>query len=154
MKYLLTAFLFALILLNSAMAVSADDIEGLWKAERGRVIARMGLCEDDSTYCGWIVWLKDSLDDDGQPFHDILNPDEKLCGQPVMGMKMFWGFVFDLEDEKWKNGFIYNCEEGKTYYASLTLRNDKEMIIRGSIDKRGWIGGSTTWRRVNSVDDD
>ncbi len=152
MRPLVAVIIIAAVCAGSLFAVKPEDIEGLWKAERGRVIARMGKCEDDSTYCGWVVWLKDPLDKDGQPFHDILNPEESLRGQPVIGLKMFWGFTFDTKQKKWMNGFIYNCEEGKTYYATLTLANADELLIRGSIDKKGWIGGTTTWSRVQSLE--
>lgn len=78
-------------------------------------------------------------------------------------LKVFWkgeelkdtGFenmvvVKDMEDHDGilRNGIIYEPEGKKEYYGKITYNEDDDTItLRGSLDKRGWIGRSQTWVR-------
>lgn len=47
-----------------------------------------------------------------------------------------------------KNGIIYEPEGKKNYYGKITYnKEDNTITLRGSLDKRGWIGRSQTWVR-------
>ena len=45
-----------------------------------------------------------------------------------------------------KNGTVYEPESKKTYYAKISYnKEDNTITLRGSLDKRGWVGRSQTW---------
>lgn len=76
-------------------------------------------------------------------------------------IKVFWkgqelkdtGFenmvvIKDMEavDGMLKNGIIYEPEGKKDYYGKIYYnKKDNTITLRGSLDKRGWIGRSQTW---------
>ena len=50
------------------------------------------------------------------------------------------------EDGILKGGTIYEPESGKTYYAKISYNeSDNTITLRGSLDRRGWVGRSQTW---------
>ncbi len=85
----------------------------------------------------------------------LFKTPEKLClecegankNQPILGMMI----INDLteKENKLTGGTILDPKTGKIYKCNLSL--DKEgtkLIVRGSLDKGGWIGRSQTWIRV------
>lgn len=46
-----------------------------------------------------------------------------------------------------QGGIIYEPEAKKNYYGKIYYNEDKTITLRGSLDKRGWIGRSQTWIR-------
>lgn len=74
---------------------------------------------------------------------DGVNKDQPIQGMVVInGMKedgdrLTGGTILDP-----KNGKVYNCN------ISLDSSNADRLVVRGSLDKRGWIGRSQTWMRV------
>ena len=58
--------------------------------------------------------------------------------------------IKDMEehDGMLRNGIIYEPEGKKNYYGRITYNAaDNTITLRGSLDKRGWIGRSQTWIR-------
>ena len=56
--------------------------------------------------------------------------------------------IKDMEehDGMLKNGIIYEPEGKKNYYGKIYYNEkDNTITLRGSIDRRGWIGRSQTW---------
>ena len=56
--------------------------------------------------------------------------------------------IKDMEehDGMLKNGIIYEPEGKKNYYGKIYYNEkDNTITLRGSLDKRGWIGRSQTW---------
>ena len=50
------------------------------------------------------------------------------------------------EDGILKGGTIYEPESGTTYYAKISYNEaDNTITLRGSLDRRGWVGRSQTW---------
>ena len=50
------------------------------------------------------------------------------------------------EDGILKGGTIYEPESGKAYYAKISYNEaDNTITLRGSLDRRGWVGRSQTW---------
>ena len=53
---------------------------------------------------------------------------------------------FTAEDGILKGGTIYEPESGKTCYAKISYNEaDNTITLRGSLDRRGWVGRSQTW---------
>ena len=51
--------------------------------------------------------------------------------------------------EKLTAGTILDPKTGKVYKCNISLdSNTDNLIVRGSLDSRGWIGRSQTWIRL------
>jgi len=85
----------------------------------------------------------------------MFKDSEKLCvecegankNQPVLGMMI----INDLieKENKLTDGTILDPKNGKIYKCNLSLESGGDkLIVRGSLDKNGWIGRSQTWIRV------
>ena len=70
----------------------------------------------------------------------------ELHNKPVVGIvnvqKMEW------RDGKLQGGTILDPNNGKTYYAKMWLDPQTgKLVLRGSLDKRGFIGRNQEWVR-------
>ena len=118
----------------------ADDIIGLWDTRDG---AHVEIYEREGKYYGKFVLFYDEPPAGGI---DTENPDPELRGRSLLGTDFILRFEFD--GKKWKNGRIYNPENGKEYKADVELKN-------GVLKVRGWVGirllGRTVeWVRISS----
>lgn len=95
--------------------------------------------EGTDLFYGKIVWLKDPVDEKGNPIKDAK-------GTPVLNLVNLKDFVF--EDGEWVDGTIYDPETGDTYYCTISMENSDKLKVRGSIDPLGWIGKTKYWDRV------
>jgi uncharacterized protein (DUF2147 family) len=129
----------------SAQTAPADQINGVWLDEKkdGKIeIFRTG-----NTYSGKLLWGKYVLDENGKPRHDIYNPDPKLHDRVLQNMIILTGLVY--EDEKWKNGKIYDPLTGKSYDVIITIK-DNNLQLRGYVGI-SLLGKTTVWQRVAAV---
>lgn len=64
--------------------------------------------------------------------------------QPIVGLTI----VRDMQlvDGELRGGKVLDPENGKLYYAKIYLEKGN-LILRGSLDKRGLLGRSQTWIR-------
>ena len=130
------------VIAGSAFQAKADDlcgaIIGVWDTGDG---AHVQVYEREGKIHGKFVLFYDEPPAGGL---DIKNPDPKLRDRHLVGTDLIRNFEFI--DRKWKNGRIYNPENGKEYKADLELRD-------GVLKVRGWIGirllGRTVeWTRI------
>lgn len=125
-------------LLLSSMMVSAqvEKILGVWRTVDDVTGETKGIVEfyqaENGLYYGKILrvfWKGQELKDTG--FENMV-------------------VIKDMEehDGMLKNGIIYEPEGKKNYYGKIYYNKDDDTItLRGSLDKRGWIGRSQTWVR-------
>ncbi len=135
--------LFALSL--SAYAQQADDIIGTWinpSAEGKIKIFKVG-----EIYFGNLVWLKNPLNNAGQPKLDEKNPDPTKRNRKVQGLLMLTNFKFDAVEKKWLNGQIYDAKNGKAYSCKMSMSGKDALDIRGFIGI-SLLGRTETWKRV------
>ena len=114
------------------------DIIGFWDTGDG---AHVEMYQRDSLYHGKFMHFYEDPPAGGV---DAENPDPALRGRPLVGADFILNFEFD--DKKWKDGRIYNPENGKQYKADLELKD-------GILKVRGWLGvrllGRTVkWTRI------
>ncbi len=133
---LLSLFSLGLISVN---AQKSKDVLGKWLTGEGNSHIEIYKEPGKDLYFGKIVWLKDPLDEKGNP-----KKDDK--GQPIMGMINLRNFVFD--DGEWEDGTIYDPKAGKTYYCTMELDGPDKLKVRGSVDSFGLIGRTDVWTRV------
>ncbi len=126
--------LLALVFSSLFASAQVDKIVGEWYTvddETGTVKALVDIYKgDNGLYYGKII----KVFKNGQE-----NPDSDRIGLVIVkDMK--------AEDGMLKGGTIYEPESGKTYYAKISYNEaDNTITLRGSIDKRGWVGRSQTW---------
>jgi uncharacterized protein (DUF2147 family) len=134
-----------------AAAPAADRVVGLWLTEERDAHVRVERVGD--RYEGTIVWLKEPrfpADDDqgmaGQPKVDRENPDPARRAAPILGLRIVQGFRF--RDGEWKDGTIYDPNNGKTYKCRMWFEGET-LRVRGFIGI-SLLGRSTSWTRVAS----
>ena len=126
--------LLALVFSSLFASAQVDKIVGEWYTvddETGAVKALVDIYKgDNGLYYGKII----KVFKDGQE-----NPNSDRKGLVIVkDMK--------AEDGMLKGGTIYEPESGKTYYAKISYNEaDNTITLRGSLDKRGWVGRSQTW---------
>ena len=130
-KYLL---LFALVLSSMFASAQIDKIVGEWYTvddETGAVKALVNIYQgEDGLYYGQII----KAFKNGQE-----NPNSPNKGLVIVK-------DMQAEDGMLKNGTVYEPESKKTYYAKIYYnKEDNTITLRGSLDKRGWVGRSQTW---------
>jgi len=132
------------------MAGEHDAILGKWTTANAKSTVEIYEC--GSKVCGKIIALKVPkypADDDkgmaGQTKIDRENPDPTLQKKPLIGLLVLKNFD-RVEKDLWRNGTIYDPENGKTYKCKLTLESPKNLKVRGYIGF-SFIGRTTEWTR-------
>ena len=132
-KYLiLMSFLFVSLFASAQVEMilgewrTVDDVTGVTK---GIVEFYRG---DDGLYYGKIVkvfWKGEELKNTGAEGLVVIKEMEE-------------------HDGMLRNGFIFEPESKKTYYGKVYYnKEDNTITLRGSLDRKGWIGRSQTWIR-------
>ncbi len=136
-------FIGMMFLFASLSAVVAQDVVGKWKLENGSAIVEVYRSGD--VYNGKIVWLKNPTEVDGTPAVDKNNPDSKLRSRYLIGLNMLSGLK--KNGSEYSGGNIYDPANGKTYYCTMKVEGNT-LKVRGSLDKRGFLGRTMDWFRV------
>lgn len=158
MKYRLCMVLFMVGMLLAFRGMTAetdtasDRIIGLWATDKAEAHVEIRR-EDDNTYTGTIIWLKDPFyaeDDDagmeGEPKMDRNNPQANLRERPIIGLQIMKGFVYD-GDDRWVDGEIYDPDNGSTYRCKMWLTNEGTLKVRGYVGI-SLFGRTTEWTPV------
>ena len=140
-------FMFVLALAcTMPMAAQVQQIVGEWITVDDKTSEQLSVVKifkaTDGLYYGKIVKLLKG------------NPDEKCVActgadkdKPVVGLIIIRGF--QEKDGKLvggDKGRVLDPENGKFYYGKIWLE-DGNLILRGSLDKKGILGRSQTWIR-------
>ena len=125
--------------------VKADDITGAWLVH-GDKPAKILIYKTNGKFYGKIVFLQFPTDN-GKPKLDVNNPDKNKQGQPLLGLELLTGFVFDKDE--WNSGKIYDPESGKTYSCTISLKDKNTLKVRGYVGI-SLLGRTETWTRTNT----
>src|SRR5258708_16994182 len=120
---------FQIVVSGLGNAAGVADPSGTWLTEDGRARVRVERCGAQlEQICGYIVWMKDPTDANGQPPRDQNNPDPAKRFRPVLGLQLILGLkpgsAGPLECP------IYNAENGKSYEVSL-WREATDLKVKG-----------------------
>ena len=141
-KYL---FLMAAIVLSVSTFSQVDKIVGRWKTVDDKTGDNFALVEiykaSNGLYYGKIVKM-------------LVGPSDGVCDQcegedhnkPLEGLVI----VRDMKaiEGELREGRVLDPESGKFYYGKIYLEKGR-LILRGSLDKRGWFGRNQTWLRAD-----
>ena len=143
-KALLPVIFFQLWVFGPAKAqVKADDIVGIWQTH-GDKPAKIQIYKTGEQYHGKIVFLQFPTEN-GKPMVDKNNPDKSRQGEPLIGLELLSGFVFDKDE--WNSGHIYDPESGKTYSCTISLKDPHTLKVRGYVGI-SLFGRTEVWTRV------
>jgi uncharacterized protein (DUF2147 family) len=135
-----------------SMAISrgshASEILGEWATQGNAAHVRIERCESSAdTLCGVITWLWEPVDPKGEPIRDARNPDPSLRSRSLIGSSLLKDFRYAANGEL-SEGQIYNPENGRTYRASIKLRGDEILEVKGCFL---FICDAQVWRRADTV---
>ncbi len=145
---ILTPGLFGLCLFVFAQPLLAQDanaLNGYWYTEDDKSIVKVFL-NKAGTYSAKIVWLRDSLYENGQPRLDDNNDDPELQKRPLEGLVFMKGFKYDAGDKKWEGGELYDPESGNTYKGYMEMESPTKVKLRGYVGVP-MFGRTSYWRK-------
>ena len=142
-QMILVVLLTTMLPFSSATAVK---IIGTWATEEGKSHVAIASCGEK--LCGSIIWLKEPLDEKGQPRHDANNPDTELRSRRILGLPLLANFTAGDESDVWENGSIYNPEDGEVYSCTITFLDSNTLKVRGYVGLP-LLGKTQVWTRVD-----
>jgi uncharacterized protein (DUF2147 family) len=129
-----------LMALAASAAGAASPADGLWAGPEHGVVIRVETCGD--ALCGYIVTSNRIAANPN--LLDEHNPDSSLRARRLKGLALFSGLKGGPPE--WRGGSAYDVGDGKTYHASLRLKDPNTMILTGCIVAP--LCQSQTWVRV------
>jgi uncharacterized protein (DUF2147 family) len=117
-------------------AWAAPDATGEWQVENGQAHIKI-------VDCGGVVWGVVSWE--RTPGLDRHNPDKAKRSRPTLGMPILLNMKPGEDPGQWE-GEVYNAQNGKTYDASIELRDDGTLRIEGCT--LGILCGGEDWKRL------
>lgn len=79
------------------------------------------------------------------PSSDLRNPNRKLRGRPLCGLRIGEDFI-ERDLQHAEGGHLYDPRSGRTYQASMTADGDR-LRLRGYLGLK-LFGRTETWTRV------
>ncbi len=119
----------ALAISSPVMASEENRLFKEWLTHKGGYVT-VERCADSDLVCGYVSAL--SPDHEGPPPLDVNNKDPALQTRPLLGLQLFSGFEYK-GDGRWKNGSIYNTDDGKTYDSKLKILENGDLKVSGCV---------------------
>ena len=122
-----------------------ENIVGMWKTVDDKTGDNFAFVEiyqgDNGLYYGKIAKM---LVGPGNLVCELCEGEDK--NQPLEGLVI----VRDMKaiDGELREGKVLDPESGKFYYGKIYLEKG-HLVLRGSLDKRGWFGRNQTWLRAD-----
>ncbi len=133
---ILGIFFSLLFLTFSTQALSKNDYSGYWWSEDHNSIFE--LVQTVQNIEGITRWAE-------EPRNDSQHPDINLRQRSLLNVTFLWGFEYKARDNSWRNGQVYDPDNGKTYSATLKLSDSGKIL-----EMRGYIGTSLFGRNAKS----
>ena len=145
MQKIIASLLIVSLLLTAQnlFAAPSDDVVGIWLNSSGK--GKIQIYKENGKYFGKIVWLREPMNEKGQPKLDVKNPNISLQSKPLVGAIILRDF--DFEAGEWTNGKIYDPENGKDYKCYMRLKDPNTLNVRGYIGI-SMIGRTEVWTRT------
>ncbi|MCT4591531.1 MAG: DUF2147 domain-containing protein [Carboxylicivirga sp.] len=146
MKRYLLSLAFVLISVVS-FGQKNTKVVGTWLTQDGDSKVQITQ-NNDGSFNGEIIWLKEPTEDDGSDKLDKNNPDENLQKRKIIGLKLLNDFKFDEKESEWSDGTIYDPKSGNTYKCYMWFDgNPNKLNVKGYIGF-SLIGKKVSWTRV------
>jgi uncharacterized protein (DUF2147 family) len=123
---------------SPALASDFDGFTGYWSAP-DRSVIEVRPCPQATALCGYLVLARDYG-------NDAMNPDPALRKRPICGLPLLELRRFN--DGVWREGSVYDPEDGKSYKAALRKRDGK-LFLRAYIGTEVF-GETETWQAAGN----
>jgi uncharacterized protein (DUF2147 family) len=118
---------------------------GVWLHDSKRIRLEIKPCGGE--LCGKLVWFRWPNDAEGLPLVDLKNPDPALRTRPLLGLTVLSG-LRRAGDGTWKDGDIYNPDDGREYSVNLSVQEDGNLRARVYVFLP-LFGETKIWTRVD-----
>lgn len=142
----LAAFAGTVMAATASLAGPMPKEAGVWFDDTGKGAVKIEPC--GGKLCGRIVWLKDLVNDKGEPLIDRHNPDASMKSRPICGLQIL-GQLDALPEGGFDNGWIYDPKEGKSYSLALALSGPDELSVTGYKGVK-FLSKTFTWKRAKT----
>jgi uncharacterized protein (DUF2147 family) len=139
------------LILCFSMAQSGNppDISGKWLTPEG--ISIIGIERIHGQYRGSINMIHPKAMVNGDSPTDSMNSNRELRDRKLQGLTILTGFTYDKKKGKWYIDKMYDPEKGKYFEGSVSLKNANELVVRGHVPGKKWLGKTEIWRRVDKT---
>lgn len=120
-----------------AQTSSGDKLLGTYMSENKT--GKIQVTKQNGKYIGTLIWT--SIEN----AKDEKNPDAALKTRTLKGSVILKDMTY--VDGVWKNGTIYDPESGNTYKATIKLKSNGDLTLRGYIGVPA-LGRNSTWTRT------
>ena len=136
-KLIISAILVLCTVMAFAQTNDADRILGTYLSENKT--GKVEVTKQNGKYIGTLVWTSIA------GAKDEKNPDASLRKRTLKGVVILKDMTYD--NGIWKNGTIYDPESGNTYKATIKLKSDGNLTLRGYIGVPA-LGRNSIWTRT------
>ena len=136
-KLIISAILVLCTVMAFAQTNDADRILGTYLSENKT--GKVEVTKQNGKYIGTLVWTPI------EGAKDEKNPDASLKKRTLKGVVILKDMTYD--NGIWKNGTIYDPESGNTYKATIKLKSDGNLTLRGYIGVPA-LGRNSVWTRT------
>lgn len=136
-KLIISAILVLCTVMAFAQTNDADRIPGTYLSENKT--GKVEVTKQNGKYIGTLVWTSIN------GAKDEKNPDASLKKRTLKGVVILKDMTYD--NGIWKNGTIYDPESGNTYKATIKLKSDGNLTLRGYIGVPA-LGRNSVWTRI------
>lgn len=136
-KLIISAILVLCTVMAFAQTNDADRILGTYLSENKT--GKVEVTKQNGKYIGTLVWTV------VEGAKDEKNPDASLRKRTLKGVVILKDMTYD--NGIWKNGTIYDPESGNTYKATIKLKSDGNLTLRGYIGVPA-LGRNSVWTRI------
>ena len=119
-------------------SAAEGGVRGYWREPSGAVI-QIAQCAEG--LCLRIV----ALSQGDHPHTDVHNPDKKLRGRSLCGLRVGQDFT-QTDSQHAEGGHVYDPKSGRTYSGSMTAQGNT-LKLRGYLGIQ-LLGRTETWTRV------
>lgn len=143
-----------------AQNANNDPAEGYWKSIDEKTGEITGVWKiyinTDKLLYGELVWIPNK---DPRTLAEVCTQVSKydeipFSGNPAERTVLNTPWLYKLQFKsagEWKQGHIIDPSDGNHYYCGVTYKDGK-LVMRGSLDKRGWLGRSQTWESISQAE--
>lgn len=119
------------IFISSHAQANADAIIGKWMSSENNLM--VVIFKQGNEYKARVVWFdaRDNRTVSMNERRDTKNPDKTLRTQKIIGMEVMHGLMYNIKEDEWQDGRIYDASSGKDWNAKAWLTKDGCLKVRG-----------------------